>query len=79
MSNYKDARLVLIKSRDEILRELAVCGQAGGTGRAAAYAPQLVSIQGAIEALDRISAASPVVLVSQADRMAAVRAAKAAQ
>jgi hypothetical protein len=78
MSN-KEARAVLIKAREEILRELTVCGQAGGTGRASAYAPQLVSIQGAIEALDRISAASPVVLVTQAERMASVRAAKAAQ
>jgi hypothetical protein len=75
MSKYNDARLVLIKSRDEILRELAVCGQAGGTGRAAAYAPQLVSIQGAIEALDRIEGND----VPKVDRMAAVRAAKTAQ
>lgn len=75
MSNYKDARLVLIKSRDEILRELAVCGQAGGTGRASAYAPQLVSIQGAIEALERIEGSD----APKVDRMAAVRAAKTAQ
>jgi hypothetical protein len=75
MSKYNDARSVLIKSRDEILRELAVCGQAGGTGRAAAYAPQLVSIQGAIEAIDRIESAD----APKVDRMAAVRAAKTAQ
>jgi len=75
MSKYNDARSVLIKSRDEILRELAVCGQAGGTGRAAAYAPQLVSIQGAIEALDRIESTD----APKVDRMAAVRAAKTAQ
>jgi len=75
MSKYNEARNVLIKSRDEILRELAVCGQAGGTGRAAAYAPQLVNIQGAIEAIDRIEGAD----VPKVDRMAAVRAAKSAQ
>ena len=75
MSKYSEARNVLIKSRNEILRELAVCGQAGGTGRAAAYAPQLVSIQGAIEAIDRIEGAD----APKVDRMAAVRAAKSAQ
>jgi hypothetical protein len=74
MSKYSNAREVLIKTRDEILRELAVCGQAGGTGRAGAYAPQLVSIQGAIEAIDRIEGDSP-----RYDRMAEVRAAKSAK
>lgn len=78
MSKYNEARLVLIKSREEILRELAICGQAGGTGRAAAYAPQLVSLQGAIEAIDRINLienSEPI----KVDRMAAVRAAKTVQ
>jgi hypothetical protein len=67
MDNVKS---VLIKARDEILGELKACGQNGGVGRAMQYAPQLVSLQNAIEALDRIE--QPKV-----DRMAAVRAAKA--
>lgn len=75
MSKYNEARLVLIKSREEILRELAICGQAGGTGRAASYAPQLVALQGAIEAIDRIESND----APKVDRMAAVRAAKTAQ
>jgi hypothetical protein len=71
MNKYTEARSVLIKARDEVLRELAVCGQNGGTGRAGSYAPQLVNLQGAIDAIDRMDVDTPKV-----DRMAAVRAAK---
>jgi hypothetical protein len=76
MSKYDAARDVLIKAREEILRELMVCGQNGGTGRAQNYANTLVSIQGAIEAVDKVISTTPQ---SQevTDRMAAVRAAKA--
>jgi len=71
MNKYQAARDVLIKSRDEVLRELIICGQNGGTGRAGAYAPQLVSLQGAIDAIDRMSVDTP-----KTDIMAKVRAAK---
>ena len=75
MSKYDAARDVLIKAREEILRELMVCGQNGGTGRAQNYAGTLVSIQGAIEAVDKVIATThtPQDVV---DRMAAVRAPK---
>jgi len=71
MNKYQAARDVLIKSRDEVLRELIICGQNGGTGRAGAYAPQLVSLQGAIDAIDRMDVDTP-----KTDVMAKVRAAK---
>lgn len=74
MNKYQAAQEVLIKAREEVLRELIICGQNGGTGRAGAYAPQLVNLQGAIDAIDRMSADAPKV-----DRMAEVRAAKTAK
>jgi hypothetical protein len=74
MNKYQAARDVLVKSRDEVLRELIICGQNGGTGRAGAYAPQLVNLQGAIDAIDRMDVDTP-----KADRMAEVRAAKTAK
>jgi len=73
MSDYTNARNVLIKTRDEILNELRVCGQNGGTGRALQYAPQLVNIQGALDALDRMEP----IKVPAAEKMAKVTAAKA--
>jgi len=73
MNKYTEARSVLIKARDEVLRELLICGQNGGTGRAGAYAPQLVNLQQAIDALDRIEAPETPV---KTDAMAKVRAAK---
>jgi len=73
MNKYTEARNVLIKARDEVLRELIICGQNGGTGRAGAYAPQLVNLQGAIDAIDRMDD------TPKTDRMAEVRAAKAAK
>jgi len=55
MSNYSNVKEVLIRSREEILRELSRSGENGGTGLAQRYAPILVSLQGAIEVIDRIS------------------------
>jgi len=72
-NKYIEARNVLIKARDEVLRELTVCGQNGGTGRAGSYAPQLVNLQGAIDAIDRME------VDTSKDRMAEVRAAKTAK
>ena len=69
MSKYEGALTVLERSRDEILRELESCGSAGGVGRAASYAPQLVSVMNAIACIKAIPA-------DTVDRMAAVRAAK---
>lgn len=69
MSKYEGALTVLERSRDEILKELEVCGSAGGVGRAASYAPQLVSV---VNAINLIKALNNDV----ADKMAAMRAAK---
>lgn len=76
MSKYEPAREVLIKAREEVLRELIVCGANGGTGRAQNYAVTLTSIQSALEAVDKVIASTPTVSV---DRMAAIRAAKQKQ
>jgi len=54
MSNYLSAKEVLIRSREEILRELSRAGENGGTGLAQRYAPILVSLQGAIDVIDRM-------------------------
>ena len=64
---------VLLKAREEVLRELINCGQNGGVGRANTYAPQLTNLQKAIETINVIlqeEEEKPV------DKMAAVRAAK---
>jgi len=73
MSKYDPARQVLIKAREEVLNELVMCGQNGGTGRSQNYAPVLVSIQQAIDVIDKLQPRN------DADRMAAVRAAKVAK
>ena len=48
MSNYDMAKTVLERAQEEIIRELALCGQNGGVGRAQNYAPFLVSLNKAI-------------------------------
>jgi len=75
-SKYDPARQVLIKAREEVLNELAVCGQNGGTGRSQNYAPVLVNIQQAIDVIEKLQSAPQK---SDYDRMAAVRAAKVAK
>jgi len=73
MSNNVKAKEVLIRSREEVLRELARAGENGGTGLAQRYAPILVNLQGAIEALDRMDSE---VKENFADKMKAAKAAK---
>ncbi len=75
MSNYKDAKSVLEKAREEILRELALCGQNGGTGRSQNYAPLLVNIHNAINVIDELNSETKSEF---GERMKAARAAKAA-
>jgi hypothetical protein len=82
MNNYDLAKTVLKRAQEEIIRELAICGQNGGTGRAQSYAPILVTLTKAIEVMDSLD--KPMVEVKEAttatvDRMAKVRAAKAAK
>jgi hypothetical protein len=74
MSKYDEARDVLARGREEILRELALCGQNGGTGRSQNYAPILVSLHNAIKVIDEINQEGKA---DFAERMKAARAAKA--
>lgn len=78
MSNYDKAQEVLVRSREEVLRELVRAGESGGTGLAQRYAPILVNLQGAIEAIDRIKSSEGESTVSFADKMKAAKAAKKA-
>jgi len=75
MSNQL-AKEVLIRARDELIRELATCGLAGGIGRAGSYAPNLVNIQGAIDVIDRLE---EVVAEKVNDKMAKMREARQAK
>jgi hypothetical protein len=80
MSNYSNVKDVLIRSREEILRELSRAGENGGTGLAQRYAPILVSLQGAIDVVDRMDD-QPKVTTEEAGKefvkkMAAAKAAK---
>lgn len=54
MSKYEKALNVLVRSREEVINELARTGEAGGTGLAQRYAPILVNLQGAIEATQKL-------------------------
>lgn len=76
MSNHDLAKSVLEKAQEEIIRELALCGQNGGVGRAQNYAPILVSINKAIEVLESSKKKDPKEF---AERMAKAKAAKAAK
>jgi len=82
MNNYDLAKSVLEKAQEQIIRELALCGQNGGIGRSQNYAPILVSLGKAIEVVEGLN--KPKVEVKESstttvDRMAKVRAAKAAK
>jgi len=82
MSNYDLAKTVLKRAQEEIIRELALCGQNGGVGRAQSYAPILVSINKAlnvVESLDTPKSEVKEAAATTVDRMAKVRAAKAAK
>ena len=76
MSNLDLALAVLIKARGEILGELANCGANGGVGRAANYAPQLVNLHNAINAIKQMM---PVETEPKTDHMKAMREAKASK
>jgi len=81
MSNYSNVKEVLLRSREEILRELSRAGENGGTGLAQRYAPILVSLQGAIDVIDRMSG-QPIKATKVEDKEAFVKkmaAAKAAK
>jgi glycerate kinase len=79
------AKATLEKSKEEVIREMARCGSAGGVGRVSAYAPQLVAIETSIQIVDDLLNAeapegTPVAEMTDAQlRAANARAAKAAK
>ncbi len=83
MNNYDLSKVVLERAQEQIIRELALCGQNGGVGRAQSYAPILVSLNNAIGIVEALNK-QPKIKVKESptatvDRMAKVRAAKAAK
>jgi len=89
--NYNDkvklAKEVLIKARDQQISEMAACGSAGGVGRVGNQAPTFVAIMNALAFVNGIEASmeettsdpSTATIKDVADKMAALRAAKAAK
>jgi hypothetical protein len=51
------AKNTLLRAREELIREIARSGASGGSAKAGIFAPQLVSIQGAIDILDSFDGA----------------------
>lgn len=76
LEQTKLAKEVLIKAQDQIIREIAVCGNNGGVGRAQNYAPILVNLDAALTILDKLIEPGVVKKAADAERMAKVRAAK---
>ena len=74
MSKYIKAKDVLVRSREEVINELARTGESGGTGLAQRYAPILVNLQQAIEAVN--SLLEEPVQQNFADKMKAAKEAK---
>lgn len=72
MSEYKTAITTLERSRKELIHDIAESGAQGGIGRSQQYAAVLVTIQNAINIIEGLEAQTS----TQADKMAAVRAAK---
>jgi hypothetical protein len=70
------AKEVLIRARDEVVREIISCGIHGGIGRVHSYAPSLVTIQSAIDAIDRME---EVAEDKVNDKMAKMREARQAK
>lgn len=79
MSKYSGAKEVLVRSREEILRELVRAGENGGSGLAQRYAPILVHLQQAIDVVDRMEDQPKTAGKENfAEKMAAAKAAKKA-
>ena len=75
MTKYVKSKEVLIRARDEVLGELVRTGESGGAGLSQRFAPILVNLQGAIDAIDRITSEGKSEF---AEKMKAAKAAKAA-
>jgi hypothetical protein len=74
MSKYNKAKDVLVRSREEVLNELARTGESGGTGLAQRYAPILVSLQQAIDVVSGLL--EEPVQMNFAEKMKAAKEAK---
>ena len=74
-SKLEQALEVLIRARDQLIGEIATCGNNGAVGRAQNYAPVLVNITNALDVVEKLQAKK----AETEDRMAAMRAAKAAK
>jgi hypothetical protein len=74
MSKVDQAVDVLLRAQEQMVSEIAQCGNAGGVGRAQNYAPVLVNITQALEIMQKMQGGKTPQAVQ--DRMAAVRAAK---
>lgn len=70
----QEALEVLTRAQEQLIGEIATCGQAGGVGRAQNYAPVLVHISQALAIAQKL--AKPAELTPEQIRMAEVRAAK---
>jgi hypothetical protein len=55
MDKYIKAKEVLIRSREEVISELARTGESGGTGLAQRYAPILANLHQALMVLDSLT------------------------
>lgn len=75
MDNLELAKQVLERSRKELLKEIVLSGQNGGTGRVQNYAPNLVNVCNAIKAIEEMEGKDKS---DFAERMKAAKAAKAA-
>ena len=77
MSNeYETAIETLVRSRKELIHDIAGSGAQGGVGRSQQYAAVLVTIQNAIDIIEGLSNTNTP---SFAEKMAAAKAAKKAQ
>ena len=71
-----EALEVLTRAQEQLVREIATCGLAGGVGRAQNYAPVLVNVTSALEIVRALANPPPVTMTPEQIRMAEVRAAK---
>jgi hypothetical protein len=78
MSKAQQALDVLYRAQEQLIGEIASCGNSGGVGRAQSYAPVLVNINNALAIVKAIAEPESVTpeVAAVHDRMAAVRAAK---
>ncbi|HRV01181.1 MAG TPA: hypothetical protein P5539_05775 [Mesotoga sp.] len=77
MTKTEQALEVLLRAQDQLINEIATAGEAGGVGRAQNFAPVLVNISNAADIVRALL--NPVKDDDVVDRMAAMRAAKAAK